>query len=146
MDMLDLQTQIADFVSHHTLIDLLLYQHLVLRFLFFKMLLISTVAPHLSLPEMSCLIFALQPFSAIKPECVVDPDCASHLACIREKCVNPCQSQTCGTNAECTVSNHRPLCVCIRGYEGDPYTICRERKKRPIPVHNSNKQSHIVHL
>ena len=65
---------------------------------------------------------------APRPECTTDPECPDHLACIREKCQDPCQTHSCGINAECKVKRHRAFCVCIIGYEGDPYTICEERK------------------
>ena len=67
-------------------------------------------------------------FSA-KPECTTDPECPDHLACIREKCQNPCFTTTCGVNAECRVTRHRAICYCKPGYEGDPYRICEERKQ-----------------
>ena len=66
--------------------------------------------------------------TAPRPECTTDPECPDHLACIREKCLNPCSTSTCGVNAECSVTRHRALCVCRPGYEGDPYRICEERK------------------
>ena len=69
-------------------------------------------------------------FSAIKPECTTDPECPDHLACIREKCQNPCFTTTCGVNAECRVTRHRAICYCKQGYEGDPYRICEERKQQ----------------
>ena len=67
-------------------------------------------------------------FSAKRPECTTDPECPDHLACIREKCQNPCFTTTCGVNAECRVTRHRAICYCKQGYEGDPYRICEERK------------------
>ena len=70
--------------------------------------------------------------SAPKPECTTDPECPDHLACIREKCQNPCFTTTCGVNAECRVTRHRAICYCKQGYEGDPYRICEERKQ---PIH-----------
>ena len=63
-----------------------------------------------------------------EPECRVDPDCPTNKACIRNECVNPCYTTTCGVNAECRVNNHRAVCICVPGYEGDPYEICEERK------------------
>lgn len=66
--------------------------------------------------------------TAPKPECTSDPECPSHLACIQEKCQDPCFSTICGVNAECRANNHRALCICRTGYVGDPYTICEERK------------------
>ena len=67
-------------------------------------------------------------FSAPKPECTSDPECPYHLACIQEKCQDPCYTSTCGVNAECKAKNHRAICVCLFGFVGDPYTICEERK------------------
>ena len=67
--------------------------------------------------------------SAPKPECLSDPECPNHLACIQEKCQNPCFTHSCGQNAECKVKNHRALCVCLYGFVGDPYTLCEERKE-----------------
>ena len=67
-------------------------------------------------------------YVAPRPECTTDPECSDHLACIREKCLNPCSTSTCGVNAECRVTLHRALCVCRPGFEGDPYRICEERK------------------
>ena len=66
---------------------------------------------------------------APRPECTTDPECPDHLACIQEKCQNPCFTTTCGINAECRVTRHRAICYCKPGYEGDPYRICEERKK-----------------
>ena len=73
-----------------------------------------------------CMIMSF--LSAIKPECTTDPECPDHLACIREKCQNPCFTTTCGVNAECRVTRHRAICYCKQGFEGDPYRICEERK------------------
>lgn len=59
-----------------------------------------------------------------RPECVINPDCATHLACINQHCRDPCQG-LCGINAECYVINHVPSCSCSTGYRGDPFTSCR---------------------
>lgn len=75
---------------------------------------------------MSYLEFLI--FLAPRPECTSDPECPLHLACIQERCQDPCSTFTCGTNAECQVRNHRAVCSCKRGYEGDPYRICVERE------------------
>ena len=68
------------------------------------------------------------PYSACRPECVLNDDCPRDQSCVRNKCVNPCAG-TCGINAECRVSNHVPVCTCLTGHTGDPYGACR-----PIPV------------
>ena len=78
---------------------------------------------------MLTILFQCWPnFIAIRPECTQDPECPQHLACIREKCKNPCSTNTCGIKAKCNSQNHRAICVCIIGYVGDPYSICEERK------------------
>ena len=63
-----------------------------------------------------------------KPECVLNTDCPSNLACINQKCVNPCPG-VCGINAVCKVSNHNPICSCVQGYIGDPTRECAPRRK-----------------
>lgn len=45
------------------------------------------------------------------------------MACIRQKCADPCDG-SCGANAECRVVNHTPMCVCLTGYNGDPFSQC----------------------
>ena len=90
-----------------------------------KMLIYSIQKNVLYLQKTACYQF----FSAPRPECTTDPECPDHLACIREKCQNPCFTTTCGVNAECRVTRHRAICYCKQGYEGDPYRICEERKQ-----------------
>lgn len=58
-----------------------------------------------------------------RPECIINTDCPSNRACITQKCSDPCDG-VCGFNAECHVQNHQPICFCIGGYRGDPYTQC----------------------
>lgn len=58
-----------------------------------------------------------------RPECVIDQDCTSSLACIQKKCLDPCVG-SCGFNTDCKVQNHRPMCQCYEGYEGDPFSGC----------------------
>lgn len=66
------------------------------------------------------------------PECVTNSDCPKYLACVNEKCVDPCVG-TCGHTAVCQVVNHNPLCSCPRGYDGDPYIQCRLKSKPACP-------------
>jgi hypothetical protein len=72
------------------------------------------------------------PYEGCRPECVLNSDCPSNKACIRNKCQDPCPG-TCGQNADCQVVNHLPSCTCYQGYTGDPFRLCRiesrERKK-----------------
>ena len=67
------------------------------------------------------------PYEACRPECVVHSDCDRSKACERTKCVDPCPG-VCGLRAECRVHNHVPMCYCLEGYRGDPFTACT-----PIP-------------
>ncbi|XKL63794.1 hypothetical protein PGB90_006158 [Kerria lacca] len=57
------------------------------------------------------------------PECLVNSDCSSNLACIKEKCRDPCPG-SCGFNSICSVFNHIPVCTCLEGYTGDSFTNC----------------------
>lgn len=59
-----------------------------------------------------------------RPECVFNADCSSSLSCIKQHCRDPCPG-VCGTNAECSIINHIPVCTCARGYQGDPFIGCR---------------------
>ena len=65
------------------------------------------------------------PYVACRPECTTNAECQSSKACQRLKCVDPCPLAGCGVNAQCTVVNHIPNCVCNRGYIGDPFSACR---------------------
>ena len=85
----------------------------------------------------------LNVFSAPQPECRTDPECPDHLACIREECLDPCTTLACGVNAQCSVKRHRATCTCRRGFVGDPFTICEERK---LPTSLSLKHPNIMHF
>ena len=63
------------------------------------------------------------PYIECKPECVVSAECASHLACVAQKCKDPCPG-VCGAHASCSTRNHLPQCNCDPGYEGDPFVNC----------------------
>lgn len=58
-----------------------------------------------------------------RPECVLSSECASQLACINQKCRDPCAG-SCGARAKCHVLNHIPVCTCEEGHTGDPFTQC----------------------
>lgn len=62
-----------------------------------------------------------------KPECVVSSECPMDKTCVHQKCVNPCPTP-CGINSNCHVYYHSPICSCIIGYTGDPFSACH-----PIP-------------
>lgn len=76
-----------------------------------------------------------------RPECVISSECASNLACLREKCRDPCPG-SCGAGAQCSVINHTPICTCPEGYTGDPFTSCfprpSPRKKLDTVLYHSN--------
>lgn len=61
-----------------------------------------------------------------RPECVVDDECSRDKACINQQCQDPCALDRCGPNADCRVQNHRPLCVCRDGFEGNGRYGCHE--------------------
>lgn len=63
------------------------------------------------------------PYEGCRPQCTLNSDCPSNLACQQQKCRNPCPG-VCGQNAECNVVNHLPTCNCLTGYTGDPYRFC----------------------
>lgn len=63
------------------------------------------------------------PYEGCRPECVLNSDCPSNRACIRNKCQDPCPG-SCGQNAECDVVNHLPSCLCRQGYTGNSYRFC----------------------
>ena len=63
------------------------------------------------------------PYVECKPECTINQECPSNLACISQKCKDPCPG-VCGSFATCSVRNHNPNCVCEQGYAGDPFRAC----------------------
>lgn len=58
-----------------------------------------------------------------RPECVINAECPLNLACINEKCVDPCPG-SCGISSLCSVVSHIPICACPTGYVGDPFKEC----------------------
>lgn len=68
------------------------------------------------------------PYSSCRPECVLSSDCPRDQTCSRNRCVDPCVG-ACGSNSQCRVANHVPVCSCVQGFHGDPYSSCQ-----PIPV------------
>lgn len=63
-----------------------------------------------------------------RPECTQNSECAGNLACINERCKDPCPG-SCGFNAFCNVVNHSPVCTCESGYSGDPFAGCNPQRK-----------------
>jgi len=71
----------------------------------------------------SCLVnYAGSPPNC-RPECVSNNECSFNLACINQKCRDPCPG-VCGLNAECRVVSHVPECYCIFGFIGNPFVSC----------------------
>lgn len=60
-----------------------------------------------------------------RPECLHDDECSSTQACIAYRCQDACVG-ACGINADCHVEEHRPLCNCPQGLEGNPLYRCSE--------------------
>lgn len=72
----------------------------------------------------SCLLdYQGDPYRGCRPECVLNNDCPRDKACIRSKCLDACVG-TCGLNAQCTVTNHIPICSCLAGFTGNAFVSC----------------------
>jgi len=89
----------------------------------------SQCQPRNDEPVCTCLPDFIGSPPNCRAECISNNECSNHLACINKKCQNPCVG-SCGANANCHVVSHTPMCSCINGYTGDPFTQCilRERK------------------
>lgn len=74
-------------------------------------------------PSCSCLAGYIGNPPFCRPECSINSECQSNLACIQEKCTDPCPG-SCGAGAICNVQNHIPVCSCLEGYTGDPFSNC----------------------
>lgn len=74
-------------------------------------------------PSCSCLPKYIGSPPNCRPECIINSECSSNMACINEKCRDPCAG-SCGAAAQCNVINHTPICTCPVGYIGDPFTFC----------------------
>ena len=75
------------------------------------------------------------PYIECKPECVVNAECPRDLACIGQKCKDPCPG-ICGVFASCYVTNHLPLCKCDQGYTGDAFVSCQRITTRKFQNHS----------
>ncbi len=70
-----------------------------------------------------------------RPECVINAECPTHLACIQQKCKDPCIG-ACGIRAYCQVVNHNAICSCPTGFRGDPFAQCSEIPPSKILIFN----------
>lgn len=84
-------------------------------------------------PSCSCLSEFVGTPPNCRPECLSNNECTFNLACINNKCKNPCTT-ACGLNADCKVISHTPQCVCISGYQGDPFVQCTPYIEHSYPV------------
>lgn len=88
-------------------------------------------------PACSCLPNYIGIPPNCRPECLINPECASQLACVNQKCRDPCPG-SCGQHATCAVINHNPVCTCIPGFVGDPFIGCSEAiGKLFFPIYNT---------
>lgn len=95
-------------------------------------------------PACSCLASFIGQAPNCRPECTINSECPSQLACINQKCRDPCPG-ACGLNAVCSVINHTPLCACIEGYIGNPFTNCNPKPpERRCPLKLSRKCSYCL--
>lgn len=78
------------------------------------------------IPSCSCLPNYISVPPQCRPECTINSECSSNLACINQKCSDPCPG-SCGFNAQCYVYNHIPTCTCEDSYTGDPFTHCHPK-------------------
>jgi len=74
-------------------------------------------------PSCSCLPSYIGAPPNCRPECIINPDCPSTLACINNKCRDPCPG-SCGSDAHCQVVNHAVSCLCPSGFTGNPFVQC----------------------
>jgi hypothetical protein len=73
------------------------------------------------------------PPSPEEPECRIDVDCPSRLACIKNECVDPCKELTpCSPTAQCQVIDTVPVrtmtCTCPEGWVPNIDGECRPGK------------------
>jgi hypothetical protein len=89
-------------------------------------------------PSCTCLTGYVGAPPKCRPECSINAECSSNLACMREKCRDPCPG-SCGYNALCNVINHTPICTCPLGMTGDPFTSCKQlANEREFFISNLN--------
>lgn len=82
------------------------------------------------IPSCSCLENYIGVPPQCRPECTMNSECTSNLACINQKCVDPCPG-SCGLSAMCNVYNHIPICTCEEDYTGDPFSNCYPKPSLP---------------
>lgn len=99
----------------------------------------------------SCLQHYVGRAPNCRPECTSNSECAGNMACINLRCQDPCVG-TCGISSTCLVNNHRPICRCLDGYAGDPFSECSPQSKKvlslwfPCPRTKANLPMFFAHL
>lgn len=79
----------------------------------------------------SCVQGYLGSPPSCRPECALSSDCPRNLACNNQKCIDPCLG-SCGIRTKCQVINHNPICSCLSGHTGDPFSRCSPISKREL--------------
>ena len=55
--------------------------------------------------------------------CREPTDCPSTLSCIANQCRSPCESASCGPNAQCQAIEGKAFCTCNKGYSPNPSAV-----------------------
>lgn len=84
-------------------------------------------------PSCSCLSNFIGSPPSCRPECSINAECQSNLACINQKCRDPCPG-SCGSEAICNIITHIPICSCPPGYTGDPFSYCQIKPTEIKPI------------
>ncbi|XP_026684041.1 LOW QUALITY PROTEIN: neurogenic locus notch homolog protein 1-like, partial [Diaphorina citri] len=79
----------------------------------------------------SCLANYIGSPPNCRPECTINAECPPTQACVNQRCADPC-ANVCGYNAQCSVINHTPVCACLPGFTGDPFTQCQIVQAEPV--------------
>lgn len=82
-----------------------------------------------STPACSCLPNYIGRSPNCRPECTINSECPGNLACQNERCRDPCPG-SCGPHTTCIVVKHAPMCHCIVGYTGDPFSGCSAQRSK----------------
>ena len=90
----------------------------------------------------SCLPDYIGTPPTCRPECTTNSECLFDKACVNRKCVDPCPG-TCGSNAECRVISHSPVCSCKSGFTGNAFTRCYPIPSSKIYICLLSKVGHI---
>jgi len=61
--------------------------------------------------------------SSCKPECIVNAECLSHLACVNQKCADS-YPNTYGLKTQCITKNHNTICTCPCWFHRRSFHFC----------------------